>query len=162
MAQQAANLSPDQSQKLIYSTLVDQGIPDPLAKIVTAQSGHETNGWTSHVFLTLNNAFGYGFDGSSYKQYSSVEDSVSDIVAYIQRRVRDGSFPSLDQITDPNQYAELLKNAAPGEYYQDTESNYAAGIARWFNDNLTTGVVLSAGLILAIAVGVWIIFFTKK
>ena len=158
----AANLSPDQSQQLIYATLNNAGIPDPLAMLVTAQSGHETGGWTSNVYKTLNNAFGYGFTGTSYRQYAAVEDSVADIVKYIQNRVQDGSFPSLDQITDPGQYAQLLQDAAPGPYYQDTEANYAAGIVRWMNSNLGAAVAISGGTLLLLAAAVYFLFFYKK
>lgn len=158
----AKDLSPDQSQQLIYSTLIAQGIPDPLAKLVTAQSGHETGGWLSNVYKTLNNAFGYGYNGTTYTAYNAVEDSVSAIVTYLNNRVQDGSFPSLDQITDPNQYAQLLQNAGPGSYYGDTEANYAAGIVRWFNNNLTTGIAISGGVLLLLAVGVYFLFFYKK
>lgn len=132
----AANLTPDQSQQLIYQVIRNAGIPDPLAFFVVAQSGHETNGWTSPVYLADNNAFGYGFNGSSYKQYDTVEESATDIVGYINRRVNDGSFPDLSTITTADQYATLLKNAKSGAYYGDTESNYSAGISRWFDDNL--------------------------
>lgn len=129
----AINLSPSQSEGLIYSTLVSRGVPATLAQLVTAQSGHETAGWTSHVFMTDNNAFGYGYDGMSYRQYPGVEQSVTDIVGYLHRRVADGSFPPLDQITGADQYAQLLKDAG---YYTDSEVNYSAGIAAWLNANL--------------------------
>lgn len=157
----AVNLSPDQAQTIIYSQLRTDGIPDPLAKLVTAQSGHETGGWASNVFMTDNNAFGYGFNGSAYKQYASVEDSASDLSAYLNRRVNDGTFPPLDQITDPGQYATLLKNAG---YYTDNEANYAAGITSFFNGALTWvgDNPLTAGISVASLVGLavlaWFIF----
>lgn len=154
---QAANLTTDQSQQLIYSQLIAGQIPDPLAKLVTAQSGHETYGWTSNVYLTDNNGFGYGWNGHSYTSYPDVESSVSDIVGYLNRRVADGSFPPLDQITDATQYATLLKSV---NYYEDTETNYLAGIQRWFNNNLTVVIAGSAGmLIFALLL---FILFSKK
>jgi Mannosyl-glycoprotein endo-beta-N-acetylglucosaminidase len=131
----AVNLTPDQSEQIIYSELVSAGIPPALAVLVTAQSGHETGGWSSHVYLTDNNAFGYGYTGSSYKQYSSVEASADDLADYLARRENDGSFPALDTITDPDQYATLLKSAG---YYTDSESNYQAGIMNYLNNALSS------------------------
>lgn len=144
----ASQLSPDRAQSVIYTQLLNDGIPDPLATLVTAQSGHETNGWTSNVFLQNNNAFGYGFTGSSYKAYDSVEASADELAAYLGRRVADGSFPDLSTITTADQYAALLKQAG---YYGDTTTNYAAGIARWFAANIplasgTLGII-AAGLL---------------
>lgn len=136
----AINLTPDQSQEVIYSTLTGAGIPSALSVIVTGQSGHETAGWTSRVYLTDNNAFGYGFDGKNYKVYSSVEESAADLAAYLFRRVNDGTFPSLDTIIDPGQYAQLLQSVG---YYTDNESNYQAGIMKYLNSALAD---LSAGV----------------
>ncbi len=148
----ASNLTPDQSQQLIFQTLVNTGgFPVVFSQLVTAESGHETAGWTSNVYLTDNNAFGYGYTGSSYTQYASVEDSVNDMIGYINRRLADGSFPSLEQITSPDQYATLLKNAKPGGYFGDTIANYANGIANWLDTNLTvTEKVVAGGGIIAI------------
>lgn len=131
----ANNLTPDQSQQVIYSELLSAGIPPALAVLVTAQSGHETAGWTSHVYLTDNNAFGYGYNGSTYKQYSSVEASADDLADYLARRENEGSFPALDTITDPAQYAALLKNAG---YYTDSQTTYTNGILNYMNTALQT------------------------
>ena len=43
---------------IIYQTLIDQKIPAPLAKLITAQSQFESGNYKSRVFLTDNNAFG--------------------------------------------------------------------------------------------------------
>lgn len=130
----AKNIIPSIAEQLIYNTLRAGGIPDPLAKFVTAQSGHETQGWTSAVWYKDNNGFGYGYDGKgNYKYYDSIEESADELVRYLNRRVDRGDFPALASITDPDQYAQLLKNAG---YYGDTESNYSNGILRWFNNNL--------------------------
>jgi hypothetical protein len=156
----ASTLSPDQSQALIYSTLRSAQIPDPLAKLVTAQSGHETDGWTSDVYNSLSNAFGYGFDGSSYKDYNAiggVEKSAQDLADYLNRRVNQSGWPALDQITTADQYAALLKSAG---YYTDSLANYAAGIKRWFNDNLTVIIgATSAGLLL---IGILLVYLARK
>lgn len=130
----AKDLTPVQSQSVIYSELLNQGIPDPLAKLVTAQSGHETNGWTSSVYLNDNNAFGFGYDGvSSYYGYNSVEESVADLAAWLGYKYSLGKFPALSTVTTADQYAQLLK---ANSYYGDTVSNYTSGIKRWFSDNI--------------------------
>jgi mannosyl-glycoprotein endo-beta-N-acetylglucosaminidase len=160
----ATDLNADQSQQLIFTTLTTStGFPVLFAQLVTAQSGHETDGWTSNVYLTDNNAFGYGFNGVSYTAYASVEDSVQDMIDYINRRVADGSFPSLDQITTPDQYATLLKNAKSGAYFGDTVENYENGITNWLDTNLTaTQVAVGGGAIIAIFVIAFILLSSKS
>lgn len=155
----ATQLTPDQSEQLIFSSLVSGGIPQTLAQLVAAQSGHETAGWTSNVYLTDNNAFGYGYNGTSYKVYAAVEDSAADLVGYLNRRVADGSFPPLDQITTPDQYAALLKQAG---YYSDTETNYLNGLENWLNDNLGTVAVVAGGSGLIIVLVLLALAFWKK
>jgi hypothetical protein len=148
----AVNLSPDQSEQAIYNAARNNNLPDAISKIITAQSGHETAGWTSNVYLSDNNAFGYGYDGAgNYYAYESVEDSVSDLVGWLTRHV-----PNFQDITDPDIYAASLKSKG---YYGDTQTNYAAGIERWFNDNLTeTG----AGIGVAAIVGIVLIYILFK
>ncbi len=141
---QAVNLQPKDSEQLIFSRLVQNGFPDQFAKLVTAQSGHESDGWTSNVYLIDNNAFGYGYTGNGYTSYPDVESNVDDVSGYIKRKVTAGLFPDPAQITDPYQWASLLKSV---DYYRDSETNYAAGIGRWFNDNLKT-LAISSGLVI--------------
>jgi Mannosyl-glycoprotein endo-beta-N-acetylglucosaminidase len=152
----AIDLAPDQSEKIIYAELLSAGIPPALAVLATAQSGHETGGWTSHVYKTDNNAFGYGYTGTSYKQYPSVEASADDLADYLARRENEGSFPALGTITDPGQYAMLLKSAG---YYTDSESNYQAGIMNYINNALSAAVeIVAANPIPSGIVAVFIIF----
>lgn len=129
--------TPDQ---IIYSTLLSNGIPDALALIQVAQSKWETAEggipYQSPNFLNNNNAFGYGYNGSTYKHDDSIEESAQDIADYTFARLNDGSFPDLDTITDIDQYATLLKNAKPGAYYQDTETNYSRGLTSYYVDNI--------------------------
>lgn len=153
----AVSLTPDLAQQVIYNQLRTDNIPDPLSKLVTAQSGHETGGWTSNVYKTLNNAFGYGYNGSTYKDYDSVEESAHEISLYLNRRVNEGSFPPLDQITDAGQYATLLKNAG---YYSDNSDNYSAGISRWFNNNLQIAAGISVAAV--VGIGLFVYFLLKK
>lgn len=153
--------------QIIYSTLKGNGVPDPLASFVVAQAKHETDGFTSNVFNTCNNAFGYKATGSapacsqapeggSYRYYRDVLESTNDLTGYLFRRVADGKFPPLNQITSSDQYATLLKNAG---YYGDQESVYAAGLRKWFVDY---SPLIGAGMILLAAVLYILYTSTKK
>lgn len=148
----AATILPAQAQQIIYNTLRGIGLTDAASKIITAQSGHETNGWTSNVWKTYNNGFGFGWDGHSYNGYNNFEDSVFALVGWIGGRQAAGTFPDLSEITDGDQYAQLLKD---NRYYEDKESNYAAGLQRWYNNNLS----LVGGLSAAALVGLVVLFF---
>ena len=146
----ASDLSPAQSEQLIYNQL-SAVFPERFAKLVTAQTGHETDGWTSDVYMTLNNVAGYGFDGTTYKDYpGGVEDSVQDLIGYIQRKIGQGRFPDPGSITTSTQWADLLKSVG---YYTDSAFNYANGLSRWFNDNLAAVAGMSAGLIIFVVLG---------
>jgi hypothetical protein len=147
----ASNVTPDQAQKIIYNYLRSNYVlPDPISKIITAQSGHETNGWTSHIWLTDNNGFGYGYQGNGiYYNYPSIQDSVDDLAGWLGRHV-----PGYENFTDPDQYAQALKDAG---YYTDAESNYSAGISRWFNNNLQMVAGGSVAVVVGIILVVWFI-----
>lgn len=132
----ATSLTPDQSEVLIYGSLISQGFPDTFSKLATAQSGHETQGWTSPVYNNDNNAFGYGWNGSSYHSYNSVEASVNEYAVYVRKKVASGLFPDLATITDPDQWAQILKSV---NYYTDYESIYANGIWNYYDDSLGGG-----------------------
>lgn len=145
----AQNTTPDQAQEVIYSFLrTGYGLGDTIAKIITAQSGHETAGWTSNVYKTLNNAFGFGYSGGgNYYGYNSIEDSVSDVVNWLSTTV-----PDFQNITDRDTYAQALKDHG---YYTDAESNYANGIENWYNNNLQ----LAAGISVAALVGIGLLLY---
>lgn len=153
----------------IYTTALNDGMPEPLALLIVAQSKHETGGYSSHAFTAYNNAFGYScVQGAKWQTgcgtladnglplaiYDNVHDSTHELTDWIKRRVKDGRFPEdLSTITDPGEYAQLLKNAG---YYGDTVSNYAAGIANWFSGNIAVAGG-SIGIVLIIVFAAWII-----
>jgi Mannosyl-glycoprotein endo-beta-N-acetylglucosaminidase len=147
----AANTTADQAQQIIYNFLRNSyGLGDTIAKIITAQSGHETAGWTSNVYKTLNNCFGFGYTGGgNYYGYSSIEDSVSDVVNWLSNNV-----PDFQNITDADTYATALKNAG---YYTDTESNYASGIENWINNNLQLAAGISVAALVGIGLVLWLL-----
>ena len=151
----AASLTPDQAEQIIYSFLrSNYGLPDAISKIITAQSGHETAGWTSNVYKTLNNCFGYGYTGGgNYYGYNDIEGSVQDVVAWLTEHI-----PDFQDITDPTAYAQALSAAG---YYTDTVSNYANGIINYMNDNLQIVAGASVAVLVAIGVVLYMIFAKK-
>ena len=138
---------------VIYQTLLDQKIPAPLAKLITAQSQFESGNYKSRVFLTDNNAFGYKFvgqkiatkglpspknEGDNYAHYDSVKDSAIEIANWVKRRVKEKRFPALNTITTAEQYSKLLKDT---NYHTSAESNYTKGL-KYYLDKLKIGSTL--------------------
>lgn len=159
------------SAALVGTPTNPKGVPIALADLIVAQSKHETGNYTSNFFLQDNNAFGYSYvsgarwqigrggiadNGAPIAKYASIEDSTSEMIDWIYRRVAEGKFPvNLSDITTPERYAELLKNAG---YYEDKEITYREGIKRWFQSNPETAV---AGLlVLGLTLSAW--FFRKE
>lgn len=141
------------NEQTVISTARANGMPERLAELMLAQAKHESANFTSAVFKDCNNAFGYSSIAggpscpghSFYKSYYNLADSTKEICNWIKRRQAEGKFPKdLNTIQTPEQYAALLKGAA---YYEDAQSNYAAGLKRWFITNLFP---ISSGLILLI------------
>jgi hypothetical protein len=153
----------------IYSQAITDGMPPVLATLIVSQSGHETDGWTSHVFTTCNNGFGYKYvgqatatgactgspEGDDYAKYSSIEQSTHELTLWIKRRQNEGKFPrDLSTINTPEQYNQLLYNAG---YYGDNPTTYLNGLIYWLRQisgTLTTPtnelailILLALGLI---------------
>lgn len=148
---------------------VNKGFPDPLARLVVAQARHETGNYLSNGFKTGNNLFGYMYvKGARYQlpdpgliadnkkplaKYSSLENSVNELLDWIYRRVADKSFPSdLSTIRTPEQYASYLKSAG---YYGDSVENYAGGLSRGLKAASLEGPGESK--ILAVGAGVFVL-----
>lgn len=136
------------TENIIYNTAINDGMPETLAKLIVAQSKHETGNYSSKFFKLYNNAFGYSYSkGSKWQlptggtnadnnqpiaRYKSVADSTHELTDWIKRRVANGKFPKdLKSITTASQYASLLKNAG---YYGDTITNYLSGLIRFLKD----------------------------
>lgn len=148
-------------QQIVFDTAISDGMPEQLARLIAAQAAHESNGFTSAIFLDCNNAFGYKVFGNAaacpghpdYELYPTLQASTHEITSWIKRRLQEGNFPSLDTITTPDQYASLLKQNG---YYEDSESNYSAGLIAWLNPYLKasigTGAIVLAGLVLFLIV----------
>jgi hypothetical protein len=148
----------------IYTQALSDGMPAALALLIVAQSKHESNNYTSPVFTDCNNSFGYSSvyspcsGHSGYESYGSVEQSTSDLTAWINRRLDAGTFPDLSTITDPTQYATLLYNNG---YYTDSITDYANGLINWFDANVQA-VGIGLGTLAIIGIGIYFIVRGKK
>lgn len=133
-------------EKIITTITTNAGIPKKLTELILAQAKHETNNFTSKVFIENNNAFGYKHieggrfqmqagrrspEGNQYAHYATLENSTRELIAWIMRRLIERKFPQLDTITTTTQYAALLKRTG---YFTDTTSNYAKGLTKYFNN----------------------------
>jgi len=127
----------------IYNTAVSMGVSNTLANLIVAQARHETADFTSPIFRENNNAFGYTYvsgakyqlptggriadNGKATARYANIEDSTREMVAWLQRRQKEGKF-KLSDLTTPEAYAAALKGSG---YYGDTESRYLTAIKKW-------------------------------
>lgn len=144
------------------------GVPLSVIPMIIAQARNETNDYTSNVFKLLNNAFGYHYvgqkkwasgsgssvpafdaggnpDGGKYAAYTSLENSVGELVDWLYRRQGDGVFNVADLVT-PELYAQGLKDAG---YYGESWQLYAADMASKLKKILLTpaGGIITALLI---------------
>lgn len=145
--------------QLLKGSSINPGLPPTLAAIMTAQAAYETAGFTSNVFKTCNNAFGYkehgdepactqSPEGNAYAYYTSVEKSAEELVNYVYRRVRQSGWPPLNTITTPEQYATLITAAG---YHGITASKYAAGVRAWLSKLDLKTVAIASGSLLVTA-----------
>lgn len=163
-------------EQIIFSTAIKDGMPQTLAKLLVAQSKVETNNY-QHRFFTIGlNAFGYSYvpgakwqldrggpladNGVPIAQYSSIENSVHEIASWIKRRQAEGKFPAnLNEITTPDEYATLLKNAG---YYQADLSTYTGALLYWFENlpPLQAALIIGGGTLILLVLGA--ILFRKQ
>jgi len=161
----------------IYQRATSDGIPPVLATIIVAQAMHETGGYTSNAFESCNNCFGYKWvgqasalgpcilssEGDSYAKYNSIEQSVDELVGWIQRRQKEGTFPKdLATITSPEQYAGLLYNKGYFGYTSSALSNYIKGLTYWLNQISATLSTPGMGIGLTLAIIAIILILQRK
>ena len=132
-------------QQIVFNTAKKAGLNDVQAKIIVAQSIHESGNYTSHVFLTDNNIFGMKMptvrskqfierpstivmksEGAApYAHYATVQDSVNDLLLSWHKFNR----TDWNKIYTPEGYAAYLKTRG---YYGDTQENYTNALVRYF------------------------------
>jgi len=153
----------------IYNQAMADGMPPVLATLIVAQARHETAGYTSSVFKTCANCFGYKWvnqptaagacltstEGDPYARYTSIEQSTHELTLWIKRRQHSGVFPQdLTAITTADQYASLLKQA---NFFGAPVYQYTNGLLYWLSKIGTLpGAAVGGGafLLLLIALGI--------
>ena len=127
---------------LLYKLLMLHKFPAELSLLIVAQAKHETGNFSSKGFRVRNSLFGYGFvknnrfqlqksggkhpeDNGQYAAYSTLENSILDIIGYYKRRSTK-FFP----ISSIPAYALALKEE---NYYTDTVANYTKGLTHFFS-----------------------------
>jgi len=165
---------------IIYTTVINAGYSDTLANLIVAQAHEEsTQGsqpYSNKAFLNGNNAFGYKYvkgakyqtsdegnissEGNPYAKYPSLENSVLEVLAWLERRQKEGKF-NIANIKTTEDYANALK---AGDYYGETSAEYAKGLSYYTKlfkgtiqnfvannphatDLLAAGVLLTVGAI---------------
>jgi uncharacterized FlgJ-related protein len=159
--------------EIIYNTLKDQKIPDPLAKIMTSQAQLESANFTSNVFKTNKNAYGYKYvkqkiatqglpapknEGGFYANYKSVSDSALELANYVKRREKEKKFPGLETITSARQYAELLTDVG---YHTATRESYVKGVEYYYN-KIKDLVIKNTTPLLSIAILIGVFFLINR
>lgn len=130
--------------KTAIATILSDKLDAKNIRFWMAISAHETNGWTSEAFTKGNNLFGMGWvasggrigdprslaigalaGGERSDIFSSVEDSVKDLLLYFQRT----HWLKLNYDT-----VDDLVNAMKAKgYFTDTTSNYLNGVKSWLS-----------------------------
>ena len=158
-------------EEKIYNTARAEGMPHTLALLMVAQSKVESGNYTSNIFKTGNNAFGFMYyKGSKYQigqgpvadnhypaaKYKNVEDSTREVTSWIKRRQLDGQFPKdLTGIKTPLIYATYLKNGAH-PYMGASISSYANGMTVWLKKLPKSLLVAGSGGLLGLLLGAFL------
>jgi hypothetical protein len=121
----------------IYNILLASGLNETLSKFATAQSAHETAGFTSAIFDSNNNAFGMKWAGqvnalgikNGYANYNTINSSCADFIAwYTRHRSSLLSFPLY--INSIESYVRFLKN---NDYFEASEAEYLKACKNFYN-----------------------------
>lgn len=150
------NTEIDQS---IYNTAVKNGFTPTSAKFIVAQARLESGHYASDIFKNNNNSFGMKYvkqplatkgslapysersssckansvcsNGDYYAKYSTVEDSIKDVIERNYNKTMSGiTAVQLKNAKTPEEFASLLKKRG---YFGATESSYASTIKSILN-----------------------------
>lgn len=118
----------------LYNELTRLGFYPHMAKLIVAQSAHETGGWTSAIFRENNNPFGMKFASirpttaiavnRGHAVFPTIEAAVLDFLYYWRAFGYPSDFPT------PEVYAQHLKQKG---YYEASYTEYATALRRWYN-----------------------------
>lgn len=152
----------------IYNIAKKRGLSDSVSRLIVAQARHETGNYSSNVFKSCNNLYGYKFvngkwqlsscsnspEGGKYAKYSTIADSVNELIDWLQRREKEGKLDT-SKIFTTGQYALALKNS---NYYTDSIRNYQNGLEAGLK-NLK--IIVGSGLgVVLLAAGIY--FYVTK
>lgn len=164
-----------QHEQAIARAAQDAGFNSSLTNLLVAQAKVETGNFSSAVFNTCNNAYGYIFvgqknatacsrkqgsndGGANYAAYNNVYDSATEVCNWIKRNV-----PNYNSITTTAQYATALKNSKVGSYFSEPASNYAASLAIYYKNivvnNPIKATLIFVGIFAAIS---GVLYFKSK
>lgn len=136
-----------------------------LASLMLAQAKLETGNFTSNVFKTNKNAYGYKYykgsiwqagpgvmspEGNTYANFRTVGDSAKEVADWLGRRAK-----NFNSVTTPEAYAQALKAAG---YYGTTWQKYAAMLRRFMQD-IPAAPAAGTALALVAALGAALFFF---
>jgi hypothetical protein len=132
-------------EQIISQAVIDSGIPVNLTPFLIAQSKHETANYTSNVFKSNKNLFGYKYyggsswqigkniispEGNQYANYDTYYNSARELTSWIKRRIDD--FKNVKTIEE---YVNALhKNS----FFTDNVSTYLNGMKHFYETVLNT------------------------
>jgi len=175
------------NDEIIYNVGVNNGLTSNAAINLTAQGRLESGNYSSNLFNTDNNAFGYKYVGQSgasqgiltpqnewndpnipeyYAHYNNLNDSALEIIHWINRRIADGTF-QMSELETPDGYANAFKN---GNYFGESAVQYSQDLISEIKNNLLNGIktatqTIQKNPITSVIVGISIILlilYTKK
>ncbi len=123
---------PNETGYEVYQYLINAGFDPDQAKLVTAQSAHETANFTSSIFKSNNNLFGMKHAGqrlslgekNGYANYSDIQSSVKDYAIYYVGHGYLKRYLSIDI------FVQALKNK---RYFEAEIEEYLKGVRHFYN-----------------------------
>lgn len=117
----------------LFLALTRMGVYPEFARVLVAQSAHETAYWTSNIYKKNNNLFGMRMphvrtttaseERNGYAYYDNLESSATDMVYWLAFNHYDYKAETPDMKL--NLYVAWLKQKG---YYTDTILNYSKGV----------------------------------
>lgn len=123
--------------QIIYATAIEEGLTPLLATFMVSQANHEAAQYTSGVFQSCKNAFGYKYvgqalaepctgspEGDKYARYKNVADSAREVARWIKRRMA-----QFENVKTPDEYAIVLERNG---YFGDNLSTYQKAMNKFW------------------------------
>lgn len=118
--------------KDIYTYLIELGFNVAQAKIILAQTAHETGNFTSKIFKENHNLFGMKYAGQAlalgskygHAYYRDFFESIKDFARYYKRHKYLPVYSSIAQ------YIEALKKE---KYFEADQKEYEKGVTHFYN-----------------------------